>query len=253
MGSDTLTSRTNGETIDQTWFNVPRAAMIGDWLPRNASGSVESIAGNLGSDTYRWHNAYIVGSGDVNVGTSKLQEASSKLCVTDSGGNQFAISEIVTSLIGAAADNSTDLGTFIGSIIADSSDVKTALQALETSQESVNVDWKRRVAIASHSRTAGNGTDYGSNVTIYAPTGKIFAFIDYDHQGGHSAGSYPQVNSSSMSTLAGLTGYSYASATSGFSGIYYKSASTGNNSCRMGITHSGGYGPTYNRGFFIGL
>lgn len=60
MGSDTLLGRTNGQTIDQTWFNTVRSALNLDFIPRASTGIVTDQAGSLGSSTLRWTNAYLM-------------------------------------------------------------------------------------------------------------------------------------------------------------------------------------------------
>ncbi len=59
MGNDTLTARSNGQIIDQTWYNVIRSALNQDFLPRNSSGIVTDQSGSLGSATYSWLNQYL--------------------------------------------------------------------------------------------------------------------------------------------------------------------------------------------------
>ena len=59
MGSDTLPARANGQTIDQTWFNILQSILTADNYPRNTSGIVTNEAGSLGSKTYQWLKAYI--------------------------------------------------------------------------------------------------------------------------------------------------------------------------------------------------
>lgn len=59
MGSDTITARSNGQTIDETWFNIIRSALAGDQFPRNTNGVTESLAGSLGSSTYKFLKMFV--------------------------------------------------------------------------------------------------------------------------------------------------------------------------------------------------
>ncbi len=59
MGVDTLPDRTDGETIDESWFDVVRSALGVDHVPRNSSGVATTRAGSLGSSTYAWLKAFI--------------------------------------------------------------------------------------------------------------------------------------------------------------------------------------------------
>lgn len=54
MGLGTIPSRSNGQTIDEQWFNLIKTVLSVDLVPRNASGVVVSEAGALGSSTYPW-------------------------------------------------------------------------------------------------------------------------------------------------------------------------------------------------------
>jgi hypothetical protein len=60
MATDTLSARSNGQTIDETWYNVIRSALGTDFDPRNSSGVAIDGAGTLGTNTLRWLNAYLM-------------------------------------------------------------------------------------------------------------------------------------------------------------------------------------------------
>lgn len=59
MSTDTIPSRTNGQTIDQVWFNILQAVIGTDFVPRTAGGIVTDIAGSLGQSSFRWLNVYV--------------------------------------------------------------------------------------------------------------------------------------------------------------------------------------------------
>ena len=58
MGLESLPTRTDGQTIDQNWFNTIKSILAIDLFPRNASGVVATVVGSLGSATYKWLNLY---------------------------------------------------------------------------------------------------------------------------------------------------------------------------------------------------
>ena len=59
MATDTLPTRTNGQTIDQTWFANLQAVLGTDFVPRNSSGVATDLAGNLGEAALRFLTAKI--------------------------------------------------------------------------------------------------------------------------------------------------------------------------------------------------
>jgi hypothetical protein len=59
MGSEALPTRTDGQTIDENWFNVLKNTLIQNFLPRNSSGIVTTLAGTLGESAIKWARAYI--------------------------------------------------------------------------------------------------------------------------------------------------------------------------------------------------
>jgi len=70
MGSETLPTRTDGQTIDQNWFNILKSVLRQNFVPRNASGVATSLAGTLGESALKWARAYIE-SGYWHVGDIK--------------------------------------------------------------------------------------------------------------------------------------------------------------------------------------
>lgn len=70
MGTDTIPVRSDGQTIQSTHPNLLRTVLIGDLVPRNASGIATDEAGNLGTSTLAWLKAFIA-SGYFSVGDIK--------------------------------------------------------------------------------------------------------------------------------------------------------------------------------------
>jgi hypothetical protein len=60
MGNGTLIARSDGQDIDQNWFNQFRSALNQDLYPRNSSGVVTDQGGSLGTSSERWLNAYLL-------------------------------------------------------------------------------------------------------------------------------------------------------------------------------------------------
>lgn len=58
MGTETLPDRSDGQTIDETWFDIIRDAMKGNFVPRNTSGVATDAAGSMGTSTYRWSDVH---------------------------------------------------------------------------------------------------------------------------------------------------------------------------------------------------
>ncbi len=56
----TLSLRANGSTIDASWWNTIRSALMVDQYPRNSSGVATDQGGSLGSSSSRWVNAYLI-------------------------------------------------------------------------------------------------------------------------------------------------------------------------------------------------
>ena len=59
MSTETIPTRSAGQTITEEWPNLFKRVIITDFLPRDASGVVVSLAGSLGSATYKWLRAHI--------------------------------------------------------------------------------------------------------------------------------------------------------------------------------------------------
>lgn len=141
MGVDTLLTRSNGQTIDETWFNLLKTTLEGDLVPRNGSGSATDAAGSLGRNLIRFLDLYLKSSGKIYLGDAELYIGSSKLSFKDTGsGSAYAISdklvnvENLVTLSGESA-NSINHGTFTGTTIQDNRTTKQALQDIETAYE----------------------------------------------------------------------------------------------------------------------
>lgn len=73
MGVDNLSSRANGQYIDESWFGKIRRAFCGTLAPRSVSSlDAESTVGAIGSPSYRFKRAYI-SSGYFSVGMIKYR------------------------------------------------------------------------------------------------------------------------------------------------------------------------------------
>lgn len=59
MGYDPISSAQPTSVIQASTFNKLIAAIKGDFIPRNASGTAQTLIGSLGSTTFKWLKAHI--------------------------------------------------------------------------------------------------------------------------------------------------------------------------------------------------
>jgi hypothetical protein len=127
LASDYIqTSEVDGSSIEFSGgsLNV-KASGIGETELNNVDGGVDA-------ESFVLATGYAAAAGTV-AAADTIQAALAKL-----DGNQAEIDQNVNDLVtlSGVAENSTNLGTFTGSTIADSSTIKVALQALESAVES---------------------------------------------------------------------------------------------------------------------
>ena len=60
MGDNNLTTYSDGDTIPSDSVNQYKTALVGDAVPRNASGAPTSGAGDLGTSTYPYKKSHVV-------------------------------------------------------------------------------------------------------------------------------------------------------------------------------------------------
>jgi microcystin-dependent protein len=97
MGTGTLSARTNGQTIDETWFNVIRTAIYTDFVPRNSSGIVTASGGSLGDAVTEWLYAYVTKLKLVNNGNTLTISPPSTLATT----YEMTLPEVPSATIGS--------------------------------------------------------------------------------------------------------------------------------------------------------
>ena len=102
------------------------------------SSEFANLAGVTAGDTHlgTFTGTTISNNGSVKAGMQELETAVETKADTSAIPTQASLSVDHLITLSGVAESSDDLGTFSGSTIADSSDVKTALQALETAVES---------------------------------------------------------------------------------------------------------------------
>lgn len=71
MSSETIPTRSERQLSDGEWFNILNRVLSGDLLPRNSSGIVTDLAGQLGTDTLQWLRVRI-SSGHWSAGDIKV-------------------------------------------------------------------------------------------------------------------------------------------------------------------------------------
>lgn len=75
MGTQRLPTRTNGQIIDESWFNAITRLLLDYVVPRNsADGSTLDLAGSLGTPVLRWVKAF-VSEGHWSVGDYKMHHS----------------------------------------------------------------------------------------------------------------------------------------------------------------------------------
>jgi hypothetical protein len=84
MSTETIPTRSNGQTIDQTWYNLLMTVLGTDFVPRTAGGVPTADVGNIGTATYPWIRAYI-DTGYWAVGDVKLHHTYNALVVAGEG------------------------------------------------------------------------------------------------------------------------------------------------------------------------
>lgn len=60
MGLGNLPARANGETITDAWFNAIRDALNGDWIPKDADGTMTDQGASIGTSSYRFLALYLI-------------------------------------------------------------------------------------------------------------------------------------------------------------------------------------------------
>lgn len=91
MGTGTVTSALSGTVIPAEHHNSLRSAIIGDFVPRAAAGTVSDTAGSLGSSGLKWLSVF---SESLTIGTTssiEISEDGSNNLVFSIGGNQRAL------------------------------------------------------------------------------------------------------------------------------------------------------------------
>jgi hypothetical protein len=63
MGLERILTRANGQSVDETWFNLLKKVFIGAFVPRNSSGIPTSLAGSLGTTDYRFKRLHVSSGG----------------------------------------------------------------------------------------------------------------------------------------------------------------------------------------------
>lgn len=76
MGTNTLNTRTDLQTIVASWFNDIKTLLSVDFVPRNISGVPSDMAGSLGSTTCRWKEGHF--SDSVYVGGVDISQIESE-------------------------------------------------------------------------------------------------------------------------------------------------------------------------------
>lgn len=86
MGTNTLNNRTDGEVVDQTFFNEIHEALNGDLVPRNTSGAPNDNVQACGTSTFRFSQVFgvLLKFGSV-AGNLQIEEASGDIVFRRNG------------------------------------------------------------------------------------------------------------------------------------------------------------------------
>jgi len=240
MGSDSIIARANGQTIDETWFNILRSVLGVDFLPRNSAGVITSSTGSLGSDTYRWLNAYFAAGGILKIGTAEIYLSGNKVMIKDQGGSGLSLSEINTNAqslitLSGVAEDAVNLGTFTGSIITDDQTIKTSLQQIETFIENTHTTFKNDTEFnwGDMDFTYGTGWELDDSFTFIVNTAgyvRIDAYYEGSNTGSGTSMSIKieidGYGALSTKTITGGAGYEALIYTTSVDGWVYLTAGT---------------------------
>jgi hypothetical protein len=85
MGSQTFTTRSNGEVIDESWYDVYREALSGALYPRQSSdGAPTDLGASLGTSSLRWKQLKAA-SGEYTAGAIKMRHSYNGLVLPSHG------------------------------------------------------------------------------------------------------------------------------------------------------------------------
>lgn len=137
-GTDTIPTRSNGQVITAEWANVLKRVLTVDILPRNSSGVVTDLSGNLGSPSARFSGLYLadgaIGGSLIAAGAiSQDKRASLPISISSSTGAFAGNESSVTPYVAAASVSITSTGRPIYvTMIPDSTGNQSYVQMMAT-------------------------------------------------------------------------------------------------------------------------
>lgn len=175
MGNNVIPVAVGGTTIPITDHNSIRTAMIGAWVPRNTSAVATDAAGDLGTSSIKWNNAYC--------NTYNVGDTSSGLAITENASNELSLE------VGGSEVSKFDANGLDGSGIKDATIPKSKMVSLgqQTSRH-------------SFSTTSTSYTATSHSVTI-TTSGRPVLVLFYPS--GVGASSYAISTSTAQTTITG--------------------------------------------------
>lgn len=176
MGTNTIPVAVGGTTIPITDHNSIRTAMIGAWVPRNSSAVAADAAGDLGTSSIKWNNAYC--------NTYNVGDTASGLAITENASNELSLE------VGGSEVSKFDANGLNGEGIKDATIPKGKMVGLGQQTSS---------SLFSTSSTTFTATSHSITITT---TGRPVLVLFYP-DGGAATSSFNIVNSSSLTSMAG--------------------------------------------------
>lgn len=89
MGLDIIPTRSFGQTINETFWNVFKSVLSQDFVPRDSTGTPQAVGGSLGTSTYPWLKLFL---GAAASGLSVEEESAGVLIIKVGGTAKFRVS-----------------------------------------------------------------------------------------------------------------------------------------------------------------
>lgn len=203
-GTDTIAARSPGQVISSTHMNVIRNALTQVFYPRNSSGVVTDVAGDLGSSSYRWN--------DASIKRILLGDASSNIQLKD-------VSNVFQVLI------SGNIKTTVSSAGFDGQYVKAA-------------SVPRSAIVDPH-----NYTTFTASGTFTVPNGIKWVYADIQAAGGGGGGAASGASGNSVGGGGGGAGGQFISGIINVDGLSSVTVTVGSGgTAGVGATSSGNNG-----------
>jgi len=176
MGTNNLTTKSNGETVIATDPNQYKEALTNDLVPRNTAGAATDGGGDLGSATYGWGNLHLgnmtlqpdgLVDGSVDGGDITMAGAR-RLYINDTTIADHTIGTFDVSGVGIYAIIIDIAGTGSGSDISNYATWSIKISGLPHNYNLTGKILQNNAIIMSASTILGSFTPYGGYYTLPA-------------------------------------------------------------------------------------